>query len=278
MEKINFDYVKQAARVFDRINKIRRCITRDRFAEVAKTCFKLTDEHQQDMLYGLLNITPKMVHYLAMYDNLEARKSLWFPKSLGHLPEAIEIAEHAYMLYKKSEAKSMPYIEHDDYGREDIRRYFYTDESGKHTIDINLAYPTHIFMLSKLLESGVKMKGLAEHLGYLEGELKDVGREKFHYFEGDIYFLYADPADRMFYSYVNVEDAGVYVATRKGWRKLMYTPTRGYLTRDGNLDFVDDKHFYSDYMLEGSGKGFLYIGNIHDDCSVLAEEEDPANE
>ena len=65
MEKINFDYVKQAARVFDRIYKIRRCITRDRFAEVAKTCFKLTDEHQQDMLYGLLNITPKMVHYLA---------------------------------------------------------------------------------------------------------------------------------------------------------------------------------------------------------------------
>lgn len=278
MEKIIFDYVKQAARVFDRINKIRHCITRDRFAEVAKTCFKLTDEHQQDMLYGLLNITPKMVHYLAMYDNLEARKSLWFPKSLGHLPEAIEIAEHAYMLYKKSEAKSMPYIEHDDYRREDIRRYFYTDESGKHSVDINLGSPTHIFMLSKLLESGVKMKGLAEHLGYLEGELKGIGREKFHYFEGDIYFLYADPADRMFYSYVNVEDAGVYVATRKGWRKLMYTPTRGYLTRDGNLDFVDDKHFYSDYMLEGSGKGFLYIGNIHDDCSVLAEEEDPANE
>ena len=278
MEKINFDYVKQAARVFDRINKIRRCITRDRFAEVAKTCFKLTDEHQQDMLYGLLNITPKMVHYLAMFDNLEARKSLWFPKSLGHLPEAIEIAEHAYMLYKKSEAKSMPYIEHDDYRREDIRRYFYTDEDGKHTIDINLAYPTHIFMLSKLLESGAKINGLAEHLGYLEGEMKDCGRENFQYFEGDIYFLYADPADRMFYSYVNVEDAGVYVATRKGWRKLMYTPTRGYLTRDGNLDFVDDKHFYSDYMLEGSGKGFLYIGNIHDDCSVLAEEEDPANE
>lgn len=278
MEKINFDYVKQAARVFDRINKIRRCITRDRFAEVAKTCFKLTDEHQQDMLYGLLNITPKMIHYLAMYDNLEARKSLWFPESLGHLPEAIEIAEHAYMLYKKSETKSMPYIEHDDYRRQDIRRYFYTDESGTHTIDIDLAYPTHIFMLSKLLESGVKMKGLAEHLGYLEGELKASGREKFHYFEGDIYFLYANPTDRMFYSYVDVKDAGVYVATRKGWRKLMYTPTRGYLTRKGELDFMDDKHFYSDYMLEGSGKGFLYVGNIHDDCSVLAEEEEPANE
>ena len=54
----------------------------------------------------------------------------------------------------------------------------------------------------------------------------------------------------------------------------MYTPTRGYLTRDGNLDFVDDKHFYSDYMLEGSGKGFLYVGNIHDDCSVLKEKEE----
>lgn len=276
MEKINFDYVKQAARVFDRINKIRSCITRDRFAEVAKTCFKLTDEHQLDMLYGLLNITPKMIRYIAMFDNLDARKSPWFPESLERLPEAIEIAERAYDLYKKSEDIRLPYIEHDDYRRQDIRRYFYTDESGRHSIDINLASPTHIFMLSKLLESGVKMKGLAEHLGYLEGELKGIGREKFQYFEGDIYFLHTNPADRMFCSYVHVEDAGVYVATRKGWRKLMYTPTRGYLTRKGELDFVDYKHFYSDYMLEGSGKGFLYVGNIHDDCSVLKEKEETA--
>lgn len=276
MEKINFDYVKQAARVFDRINKIRRCITRDRFAEVAKTCFKLTDENRLDMLYGLLNMTPKLIHYIALFDNLDARKSLWFPESLERLPEAIEIAERAYDLYKKSEDIRLPYIEHDDYRREDIRRYFYTDEDGKHYIDICLGSPTHIFLLSQLLERGVKINGLAEHLGYLEGEMGDYGREKFQYFEGDIYFLHTNPTDRMFYSYVNVEDAGVYVATRKGWRKLMYTPTRGYLTRDGNLDFVDDKHFYSDYMLEGSGKGFLYVGNIHDDCSVLAEEEETA--
>lgn len=277
MEKINFDYVKQAARVFDRINEIRRCITRDRFAEVAKTCFKLTDEHTLDMLYGLLNITPKMIRYIAMFDNLDARKSPWFPKSLERLPEAIEIAERAYEFYKKSEGKRLPYVEHDDhYRRQDTRRYFYTDESGKHSIDINLGSPTHIFMLSKLLESGVKINGLAEHLGYLEGELKASGREKFQYFEGDIYFLCADPADRIFYSYVDAKDAGVYVATRKGWRKLMYTPTRGYLTLKGELDFVDDKRFYSDYMLEESGKGFLYVGNIHDDCSVLAEEKEPA--
>lgn len=276
MEKINFDYVKQAARVFDRINKIRSCITRDRFAEVAKTCFKLTDEHQQDMLYGLLNITPKQIHYLAMFDDLDARKSLWFPKSLERLPEAIEIAERAYGFYKKSEEVRLPYLEHGDCDRKDIRRYFYRDYAGKHAIDIDLARPEHIFMLSQLLESGVKMNGLAEHLGCLEGELKGIGREKFQYFEGDIYFLYANPTDGMYYSYVNAKDAGVYVATRKGWRKLMYTPTRGYLTRDGELDFVDDKHFYSDHMLEGSGKGFLYVGNIHDDCSVLKEKEETA--
>lgn len=275
MEKINFDHVKQAARVFDRINEIRSCITRDRFAEVAKTCFKLTDEHRLDMLYGLLYITPKTIRYIAMFDNLDARKSPWFPKSLERLPEAIVIAERAYEFYKKSEGKRLPYVEHDDhYRRQDTRRYFYTDESGKHSIDINLGSPTHIFMLSKLLESDVEINGLAEHLGYLEGELKASGREKFQYFEGDIYFLCADPADRIFYSYVDAKDAGVYVATRKGWRKLMYTPTRGYLTRDGKLDFVDDKHFYSDYMLEDSGKGFLYVGNIHDDCSVLAEEKE----
>ena len=96
-------------------------------------------------------------------------------------------------------------------------------------------------------------------------------REKFHYYEGDIYLLYGNPTDRVFYDWTRAKDSGVYVATNKGWRKLLYTPTRGYVERDGDLSFVDDEHFYSDYMLEESGKGFLYVGNIHDDMSVLCE-------
>ena len=66
-------------------------------------------------------------------------------------------------------------------------------------------------------------------------------------------------------------DAGLYMATDKGWRKLLYTPGRGYLDKDGQPQYVDDDHFYSNYMLEASGKAFRYVGNLIAQPDVLRE-------
>lgn len=270
---MTFEELKQAAKIFSRIGEIRSYVTRERFDMVAQTRFGIDDELLLDVMYGMLNMTPKLVKYIAAYDNEETRKSNWFPKSIKHLPKAIEIAESAYSLRTDEwERNNIPYIENTRYRQNDMRRYFYTEDGVKHILDVSLSSRSDIVLLSDLLnKDDVKLDGVAKHLGYLEGEVKGNCREKFQYFDGDIYLLYSNPADRIFYSYVDAGDAGVYVATDKGWRKLLYTPTRGYLTRDDNLDFVDDKRFYSDYMLEASGKGFLYIGNIYDDMSVLDE-------
>jgi hypothetical protein len=272
---ITFDELKQAAKVFDRINDIRNYVTKDRFAMVAQVRFGITNESKIDVMYGLLNMTPKMIHSIALFDSEEARRCRWLPEYIDHLPKTIEIAEAAYAMKPDDwEQEHVPHIEHNQYRQSDRRRYYYTENGSRRQIDIPLSSRYNILLLAELLKrDGVTLVGVAEHLGYLEGEIKGQGREKFQYFEGDIYLLYGNPNDRVFYSYVDSDDAGVYVATQEGWRKLLYTPTRGYVERDGELSFVDEEHFYSDYMLEASGKGFLYVGNIHDDMSVLVEKE-----
>lgn len=272
---ITFDELKQAAKVFDRINEIRNYVTKDRFAMVAQTRFGITNESKIDVMYGLLNMTPKMIHGIALFDSEEARHCRRLPEYIDHLPKTIEIAEAAYAMKPDWEQEHVPHIEHNQYRQSDMRRYYYIENGSRRQIDIPLSSRYNILLLAELLKrDGVTLVGVAEHLGYLEGEIKGQGREKFQYFEGDIYLLYGNANDRVFYSYVDSGDAGVYVATPKGWRELLYTPTRGYVERDGELSFVDDKHFYSDYMLEGSGKGFLYVGNIHDDMSVLMERKE----
>lgn len=271
---MEFEDLKQAARIFGRLMDIRSYVTKERFATAAQTRFGIDDEDAADVMYGILNMDiGRMIRYVADFDNEEAKKSVWFPKRIGVLPKAIEIAESAYSLKPKDwDAGFVPYVDHNIYRREDRRRYFYTDEGRHLTLDVGMSSREDLLLLSELLRREVKIGGVAEHLGYLEGEVNGRTREKIHYFEGDIYLLYGDPTDRIFYDWSTAKDSGVYVATKKGWRKLLYTPTRGYVERDGNLSFVDDEHFYSDYMLEASGKGFLYVGNIYDDISVLVEK------
>lgn len=271
---MTFEELKSAAKVFHRINEIRTYVTRDRFDMVAKTRFGIEDKYFLDVMYGMLNMTLRLVGYIAEYDDEETRKSNWYPKSIKYLPQAIEIAEAAFILKTDDWEKSIiPAVEYDIYRKKDVRRYFYKEGGVKHILDVCLSSRSDIMLLSELLnKEDVTLHGVAEHIGFLEGEMKGNHREKFQYFDGDIYLLYANPAARIFYDFSCCGDAGVYVATNRGWRKLLYTPTRGYVTKAGELDFIDDKTFYSNHMLEGSGKGFLYVGNIHDDCSVLMEK------
>ena len=266
---MTFDELVQAAQIFNRINSIKSYVTKERFDSVARTRFGIDDDYVIDAMYGMLQMTPRLVYYIANYGVEDIR----IPERMKHLPKAIEIAESAYSLKPKEwDGDSVPHIEHNIYRREDRRRYFYTD-NGKHlTLDVSMSSRSDLLLLSDLLKREVKIDGVAEHLGYLEGEMNRQNiRKKFQYYDGDIYLLYGDPTDRLFYDYSRCDDAGVYVATSKGWRKLLFTPTRGYVERNGELSFVDDKHFYSNYMLEASGKGFLYVGNIHNDMSVLIE-------
>lgn len=263
---MNYDELKQAAVVLCRINAIRNYVSKDRFVQTAQCRFGITDERKLDAMYGMFNLTPKTIHYIAN-DN---------DKVTQVLPKALEIAEATYSMKGEDwDSNSLPSINDDPYIK-DMRRYFYIENDECLQVDINLKDSTDIILLSDLLQrNGVKVKGVAYYIGDLEAKEMGPGntRAKIPYFNGDIYFLYGNPTDRIFYDwYSHGDDAGVYLATEKGWRKLLYTPSRGYLDKEGELDFANDKH-YSDYMLEASGKDFMYVGNIHKDISVLIDKK-----
>ena len=276
MESITYEELRQAAKVFHRIDKIRDYVSKERFAMVAKTRFGIDDERKIDVMYGLMNLTRRLVYYIANEDNEEVRKETRWPEYMDLMPKAIEIAESTYeLIHHDWGYDDVPCVEHDEYRMYDKRRYYYTEDGTERTVDVSLHSRSDILLLSELLQrDGVKIVGVAEHLGYLEGEMKGNSKEKFQYFEGDIYFLYGDIGDRIFYSwYDRGDEAGVYVATKKGWRKLLYTAGRGYVDKHGVVEYEDDEHFYSNYKLEQSGMKFQYIGNIHCDDRVLREKK-----
>lgn len=272
---MDYNELKQAAKVFFRIRLIRGYVSRERFDIVAKTQFGINDERRLDVMYGLLNMTDRLIYYIANEDNEKARKETRWPEYIKLIPQAIDIAETAFALKDPDDySGSLPVVEYTRYRQQDMRRYFYQEHENDAVIDVDLRSKDGIKNFGNLLQrEGVKIKGVARHLGYLEGIMNaNHCREKFQYFDGDIYFLFADPTDRVFYDWFSHgNDAGVYMATDKGWRKLLYTPGRGYIDNKNNVQFVDERNF-SDYMLEKSGMGFRYVGNIYQDYSVLREK------
>ena len=272
---MDYNELKQAAKVFFRIRLIRDYVSRERFDIVAKTQFGINDERRLDVMYGLLNMTDRLIYYIANEDNEKARKETRWPEYIKLIPQAIDIAETAFALKDPDDySGSLPGAKYTHYRQQDMRRYFYQEHENDAVIDVDLRSKEGIKNFGNLLQrEGVKIKGVARHLGYLEGIMNaNHCREKFQYFDGDIYFLFADPTDRVFYDWFSHgNDAGVYMATDKGWRKLLYTPGRGYIDNKNNVQFVDERNF-SDYMLEKSGMGFRYVGNIYQDYSVLREK------
>jgi biotin-[acetyl-CoA-carboxylase] ligase BirA-like protein len=167
----------------------------------------------------------------------------------------------------------------DDEGRyynKDRRRYFYRTKDGLDGhADFSLTQRSDIISLARFVErTDIEITGVTHHIDQLDTDETDSNRNRIRvdYYEGDIYFLFGDPTDHVFYDwYSHGDHAGVYVATDEGWRKLLYTPGRGYVGKDGELEFVDNEHFYSNYKLEASGKKFQYVGNVHHSLSVLVE-------
>ena len=256
-----------AALEFERIGRICSYVSKERFAVAAKCVFGISDEKAVDRMYGILNIIPMCVHRLVLDERYAKEKG----EEIGR---AIEIGETAFVK-REVLMKWVPGIESGVYSQKDFRRYFYVDGEEPGEVDINLRDAQNIVMLSNLLcRDGVRMTGVAQYIDSLNARTMaggNGGKDRVDYFEGDIVFVFGNPSDRWFYSWYK-EDAGVYLATLDGWRKLLYTPGRGYLGKDGEPDFESDT-LYNNYKIEASGTGFRFVGNIHKDIAVLVDPE-----
>lgn len=96
-------------------------------------------------------------------------------------------------------------------------------------------------------------------------------RAKVDIYDGDI--IFCTNTDRWRLS----DNSGAYVCTGGSYKRLMYTPGRGYIRR-GELDFeqgMDGKDCrYCNYVFNSYDCKFKVVGNIYVDNSVLIEKKE----
>lgn len=96
-------------------------------------------------------------------------------------------------------------------------------------------------------------------------------RIKVDIYDGDI--IFCTDSDR----WSLPDNSGAYLCTGGCYKRLMYTPGRGYIRR-GEPDFEQgengkDCRYYS-YVFNSFGRKFKVVGNIYVDNSVLTERKD----
>lgn len=255
---MNYSEIKSAVNLFSSIQKWAEYVSKERFDLAAKVKFDLDDEKVLDRLYGLFNQACRAL-------------SLFASETLQEdLEMAVRIAEAAYVEHASSKTMpSPPRLDRYSY-KKDCRKYFYTvaGTEDKQEVVINLRDAQNIVLLSELLRRpDVELRSCVEYLG----ELSIHGRDKkVPYYDGDIVFVYGEPTDRVFYDWYRT-DAGVYLATSEGWRKLQYVRGRGYVDKNGEPEFENENR-YTEHKINNFGRRFRYVGNIHKDCGVLMEK------
>ena len=96
-------------------------------------------------------------------------------------------------------------------------------------------------------------------------------RTKVDIYDGDI--IFCTDSERW-----NISDkSGAYVCVDGCYKRLMYTPGRGYIRR-GELDFEQNKEGndckYCSYVFNSYDRKFKVVGNIYVDNSVLSEKKE----
>ena len=257
--------ITSAIKLFQAIQEWASYVSKERFDIAAKVKYNIDNEKQLDRLYGLFNSACQSLSLFAE-DRLK-----------GELETAINIAEFAYLgTHLKWKGIPRPAHERTEKYKKDYRRYFYKIGESEHLeqVDVNFHDPQNIVMLAELLK--MPEVTIVEAVEYID-EMEDRCGKQMKYFDGDIIFVYGKVSDRLFYDWYRT-DAGVYLATRRGWRKLKYVRGRGYLDKNGEPEF-ENESCYNNSKVNDFGRGFRYIGNLYKDNSVLVEpsEESAAN-
>lgn len=256
---MNHNLIVNATSVLSKIVETSHYVSKERFDLAAKVKLDIDDPERLDRLYGLYNKACQSLH---LFQNEDLQKDLFL---------AVDIAMAAWP-GKTVFYKHVPGLENKSDSFVDRRKYFYSieGETAVREAEVNLRDAVSLHLLSELLErKNVELQSVVAYLGELH---RDGEEKKYPYYDGDIVFLYGDPGDRVFYDWYRT-DAGVYLATDEGWRKLQYVRGRGYLNKDGEPEFENDNH-YTDYKIEDLGRNFRFVGNIYKDPAVLIDPEE----
>ena len=152
------------------------------------------------------------------------------------------------------------------------RVYYRKGERGKiKQMDINLREKEYVIKYALLLQQeGVE---ILHRLDYYETVETSYGtdRTKVDIYDGDM--IFCTESDRWSLS----DHSGAYVCTDGCYKRLMYTPGRGYIRR-GEPDFEQNKNGddcrYNSYAFNMFGCKFKVVGNIYVDNRVLSEKKE----
>lgn len=266
---MNTQQIFDAAAVYNKISQMQYYVTKERYCTVALAKHGITDEEEAQELYNLFSSARKVMLFI----NTEHDRK----KFTERFPLAIQIAEETYEIYYRQ--SSMPCIPTDKWANKDIRRYYVIDTANGNepiTFDADFSQKVDVIAFAELLKrEGIEIKGVSHVLGKLEHQHDGSKGDALNYFEGDIIFVHGDPTDSMWQSYYHRKEEGVYLATDRGFRKLLYTPGRGYVDSRGKVEFENDKDFYDEHIIQGlcRARDFLVVGNIHKNISVLVDKD-----
>ncbi len=257
-----------AAEVFQQLGEMQYVVTLERFATVALAKHKIEREAAQ----RLFNIFSNARRIFGVINTEYDRKNF-----TDRLPLAIEIAEETYLMYNRE--SSLPKIAPKNWYSKDARRYFLNDTSDGNkriVFDVDMSMKPEIIAFAELLKrEEIEVVSVTHMLGKLQRS-NNSKIEETNYYDGDIVFVFGDPTDTYWRSYYHSNDEGVYLATDRGFRKLLYTPGRGYIDNKGNVQFEDEENFYNEHIIQGlcDSRDWRIVGNIHDNMNVLVDKEE----
>lgn len=149
------------------------------------------------------------------------------------------------------------------------RVYFRRGKQGElQHVDLNLREKESVIKYAELIQQeDVEIVNRLDYFDSLEYG-SGTERKEIAIYDGDIIFC----TDNSRYSFKDV--SGAYVCIDGCYKRLMYTPGRGYLRKgepDYETDAYDEEVRYSDHVFSSYDKQFRVVGNIFVDNSVLNE-------
>lgn len=154
------------------------------------------------------------------------------------------------------------------------RIYYRTEEVAQILqMDLNLREKEDVIKYSLLLQQeGVEIANRVDYYESVEvrNDYSKSTGTKIAIYDGDIIFC----SDTGRFSFA--DNSGCYVCMDGCYKRLVYTPGRGYIRR-GELDIEQDKDDkdcrYNDYVFNSYDREFKVVGNIFIDRSILKEAE-----
>lgn len=251
--------VKETFATLQKLSEWRGYVNRERFISYAKA-FGLRSDRDAESLWKVWNCIAGMKWY-ELQEESEARIDL----AISIACRVYEVVcNGAYIHWRENTPKTPRW-----------RVYYRHGRAGElQCMDVNLLEKDGVIKYALLLQQdGVE---IFCRLDYCETVVVSCGTtdmskgEKLDIYDGDI--IFCTDSDRWSIS----DNSGAYVCVDGCYKRLMYTPGRGYI-RKGDLDFELDKDGkdcrYNKYVFNAYNRKFQVAGNIFVDNGVLVEKK-----